>query len=64
MEQLISIKEAIVRLSCTESAVRTWLHGGRLQRITVGRLTGINAHDSDAIIRLGRSPQPKAGASL
>ena len=60
-EQLISVKEAPVRLSCSEASIWKWIQQKRLQKVKSGRLTRIKEQDVDAVIRLGLGP--KAGLS-
>jgi excisionase family DNA binding protein len=55
MDRLLLVKDAAAQLSCSEAAVRKWLHQGRLQCVKVGRLTRIRHQDLDALIRLGPS---------
>lgn len=57
MEKLISVKEAAVRLACSEASIWTWLQEKRLQKVKVGRLTRIKEQDVDAVIRLGLQPK-------
>jgi excisionase family DNA binding protein len=48
MDKLISVKEAAVRLGCSEASVWRWLEQGRLQKVKVGSLTRISEQDIDA----------------
>ena len=57
MDVLVSIREAAKHLSCSEAAIRKWLHQGRLQCVKVGRLTRIRKLDLEALIRLGLDEQ-------
>ncbi len=57
MDKLISVKEAAVRLSCSEASVWTWIQEKRLQKVKVGRLTRLKEQDIDAVIRLGLQPK-------
>lgn len=57
MEQLLSVKEAAQRLSCSEAAIRKWLYQRRLPRVKVGRLTRIRQSDLERLLAHGL-PQP------
>ena len=54
---LVSIKDAALQLSCSEAAIRKWLHAGLLARVKVGRLTRIRQDDLEAITRIGLQGQ-------
>ena len=58
-EKLISVKEAAVRLSCSEASIWKWLQNKQLQKVKIGRLTRLKEQDVAAVIRLGLGP--KAG---
>ncbi|MGC4098602.1 MAG: helix-turn-helix domain-containing protein [Nitrospira sp.] len=60
-DKLISVKEAAVRLSCSEASIWKWIQDKRLQKVKIGRLTRLKEQDVDAVIRLGL--QPKSGLS-
>ena len=57
MEQLLSVKEAAQRLSCSEAAIRKWLYQRRLARVKVGRLTRIRQSELERLLAHGL-PRP------
>lgn len=63
MEKLISVKEAAVRLSCSEASIWKWIQERRLQKVKIGRLTRLKEQDVDAVIRLGLQPKGSKTAS-
>ena len=59
MDSLISLKEAAVRLACSEAMLRKWIYQGKLPTVKVGRLTRIRQCDLEAWLRLGLQPMRK-----
>ena len=57
MKTLLSVKEAALRLGCSEAAIWQWIHQGKFQRVKVGSATRIRVQDVEACIRLGLKPQ-------
>lgn len=53
MDQLLTVKEAAHRLSCSEAAIRKWLYQRRLPRVKVGRLTRIRQSDLEGLLAHG-----------
>ncbi len=53
MDALLSIKEAAMRLGCSEAMLRKWIHQRRLPTVKIGRLTRIRRSDLEAWGRLG-----------
>ena len=57
MDCLLSVKDAAIRLACSEAMLRKWMYTGRLPFIIVGRLSRLREQDLDAWVRLGLAPQ-------
>ena len=56
MDALLSIKDAVRSLACSEAMLRKWIHQGKLPRVKVGRLTRIRQSDIEAWVRVGLQP--------
>ena len=52
-EKLLSVKDAADRLSCSEAAIRKWIHQRRLQSVKMGRLTRIRLSDIEDLLANG-----------
>ncbi len=53
MEQLLTVKQASLALSCSEAAIRKWIYQRRLPAVKVGRLTRLRVSDLEALLVKG-----------
>ena len=54
MEQLLTVKQAALLLSCSEAAIRKWVYQRRLPVVKVGRLTRVRLTDVEVFCQPSR----------
>jgi excisionase family DNA binding protein len=50
VDQLLTVREAARRLSCSEAAIRKWIYQQRLPAVKVGRLVRIAEGDLEIFV--------------
>jgi excisionase family DNA binding protein len=53
MDRLFSVKDAAIRLACSEGLLRKLMYQGKLPFVKVGRLSRLREQDLDAWVRIG-----------